>query len=80
MDQFEASERARGELTEGEIKAKASHMLGSFMKQKWKEGEMDPPALLASGRVKRLPGSGEVSVSEWQRWGKILEEGGDPLM
>ena len=74
---YEREEAAKGILSEMEIGEKGSQMLGRYLEKKWQQGEREPPAVLASGRVKRLPGSGEVSVSEWERWSKVIEEEGD---
>ena len=71
---FTQTELSKGLLSEQEIGKQGSQMLGRYFEKKWEHEEREPPALLASGRVKRMPNSGEVSVAEWDRWSKLVEE------
>jgi len=72
MHQFEAEERANGVLNEEEIeKEVSSRMLGRYLEKKWKtDGNSD--VFLASGRAKKLPGSGNLLVEEVKRCQKIM--------
>lgn len=67
---FEDEERRKGILSEEEIKRRSSEMIGRFLERKWKregEGEVS----MASGRVRRLPGCGNVCYSEQGIWNKL---------
>jgi len=50
-------------------------MLGRFLERKWKE-EGDGAVVMASGRVGKLPRSGNVDVREWEENTKVRGDGG----
>lgn len=67
VKQFEDGERAKGVLSEGEIGRESSNMIGKFLERKWtREGERD--VVLASGRVRKLPGSVNVGFRDEGIW------------
>jgi hypothetical protein len=74
VHRFEEEEKAKGVLDDKQIRKECSQMLGRYLENKWKK-DGNREVFLASGRVKKLPGSGNVPVDEWERWIKDHEMG-----
>lgn len=71
--QFEAEARVRGLLSDQEIARESSQMIGRLLERKLqREGNRE--VLLASGRVKRMPGCGNVSAADSSIWRRLEEE------
>jgi len=75
VKQFEEEERARGVLSEEEIEKESSAMIGRFLERKW-EREGNSEVVLASGKVRKMPGCGNVHPHDTGVWRRIdgLEE------
>jgi len=69
VENFEASQRAMG-LSEAEVGERTSKMLGRFLERKWNHEGSEGRVVMASGRVQRLPGCGNVRAGEWEAWAR----------
>jgi len=64
---FEDKEREKGVFSEAEIEKESSSMIGQFLERKWqREGNRD--VFLASGKVKKMPGCGNVHPADTGIW------------